>query len=74
MGLNFFILPVQTDTCLAIEAKYMKRWEFDSIEQSARCISSWFPGTYDELCLLKEYLESSIGIIFTQNYKLVQSI
>ncbi|KAM7498351.1 hypothetical protein LguiA_022765 [Lonicera macranthoides] len=59
-----YINELQTDTSLAIEAKYMKRWEFDSIEQSARCISSWFPGTYDELCLLKEYLESAIGEVF----------
>ncbi|CAL5396866.1 unnamed protein product [Camellia sinensis] len=51
----------KTDTSLAIEAIFMKRWEFDSIEQAAKCISSWFSGTHHEQLLLKGYLESAIG-------------
>lgn len=40
----------------------MKRWEFDSIAQAASYISSWFSGTHDERFLLKDYLDSAIGI------------
>ncbi|XP_028059455.1 uncharacterized protein LOC114263153 [Camellia sinensis] len=40
----------------------MKRWEFDSIEQAAKCISSWFSGTHHEQLLLKGYLESAIAV------------
>lgn len=54
---------MQTDTSLAIETKFMKRWEFDSVTQAARCMSSWFPGTGTEHRLLKVFLESTIGII-----------
>lgn len=43
---------------MALEAKLMKRWEFDSIEQSCSCISSWYTGTCNEISLLREYLES----------------
>uniref|UniRef100_A0A5B7AGF6 G1/S-specific cyclin-E protein n=1 Tax=Davidia involucrata TaxID=16924 RepID=A0A5B7AGF6_DAVIN len=59
-GINY-LNELQTDTSLAIEAKFMKRWEFDSIAQAAECISSWFPGTHYEGLLLKEYLDSAIG-------------
>lgn len=58
-----FPCHVQTDTSLAIEAKFMKRWEFDSIAQAARCIPSWFQGTVTERVCLKENLESAIGIL-----------
>lgn len=52
---------MQTDTSLAVEAKFMQRWEFDSIAQAASCISSWFSGTISEQLQLKEYLNSAIG-------------
>lgn len=51
----------QTDTSLAIEAKLMKRWEFDSIAQAASCMSSWFSGTLAEQLLLREHLDSASG-------------
>lgn len=41
----------------------MKRWEFDSVAQAARCISSWFTGTHTERFLFKEHLYSEIGIV-----------
>lgn len=57
--MDSFIL--QTDTSLAIEAKLMKRWEFDSIAQAASCMSSWFSGTLAEQLLLREHLDSASG-------------
>ncbi|XVF81575.1 hypothetical protein PTKIN_Ptkin15bG0165500 [Pterospermum kingtungense] len=62
-GLNY-LNELQTDTSLAIEAKFMRRWEFDSINQAANCISSWFSGTFSDQCRLKEYLDSTIGEVF----------
>ncbi|RVW97376.1 hypothetical protein CK203_026344 [Vitis vinifera] len=62
-GINY-LNELQTDTSLAIEAKFMKRWEFDSIAQAAEHISSWFPGTHGDRHLLKEYLDSAIGEVF----------
>lgn len=53
--------PLQTDTSLALEAKIMKRWEFDSIAQAASCMSSWFSGTLSERQILNAYLDSTIG-------------
>lgn len=61
---ELFPFSLQTDTSLAIEAKFMKRWEFDSIGQAAEHISSWFPGTPNDRHLLKEYLVSTAGIPF----------
>lgn len=58
-----FSCLLQTDTSLAIEAKVMQRWEFDSIAQAASSISSWFLGTLSEQLLLKEYLDSAIGTL-----------
>lgn len=54
---------MQNDTSLVTEAKYMRRWEFDSVAQSARCLSSWFPGTCNEQILLKDYLDATTGIL-----------
>lgn len=54
---------LQTDTSLAIEAKSMQRWEFDSIDKAASCISSWFSGTISEQLQLKEHLNSAAGSI-----------
>ncbi|KAI5406822.1 uncharacterized protein LOC127083451 isoform X1 [Lathyrus oleraceus] len=62
-GINYFN-ELQTDTSLAIEAKLMKRWEFDNIAQAASCMSSWFSGTLSEQLLLKGRLESASGEIF----------
>ncbi|KAG8640565.1 uncharacterized protein LOC110629068 isoform X3 [Manihot esculenta] len=62
-GINY-LNELQTDTSLALEAKIMQRWEFDSIEQAASCISLWFLGTPTEQLHLKEYLEPGKGEIF----------
>ncbi|CAI8605222.1 unnamed protein product [Vicia faba] len=62
-GINYFN-ELQTDTSLAIEAKLMKRWEFDNIAQSVSYMSSWFSGTLSEQLLLKEHLDSASGEIF----------
>ncbi|VFQ60490.1 unnamed protein product [Cuscuta campestris] len=62
-GLNY-LNELQTDTCLAIEAKFMRRWEFDSASQASRCIPSWFRGTRTEQSILREYLESTTGDSF----------
>ncbi|XP_022759015.1 uncharacterized protein LOC111305600 isoform X2 [Durio zibethinus] len=62
-GLNY-LNELQTDTFLAIEAKFMRRWEFDSIDQAVSCISLWFSGTFSEQLRLKEYLDSTIGEVF----------
>ncbi|XP_011100366.1 uncharacterized protein LOC105178571 [Sesamum indicum] len=59
-GINY-LNELQTDTSLAIEAKIMRRWEFDSTTQAARSISSWFPGSHNERILLKEHLDETIG-------------
>lgn len=62
-GINY-LNELQTDTSLAIEAKVMRRWEFDSIAQAAGSISSWFPGTPGERNLLQEHLDATIGDVF----------
>ncbi|KAL8238142.1 hypothetical protein R6Q59_019223 [Mikania micrantha] len=59
-GINY-LNELQTDTSLAIEAKCMKRWEFDSINQAVKCINVWFPGTPRERYLLEEHLVSMLG-------------
>lgn len=43
----------------------MKRWEFDSVEQASRCISSWFSGKRYERFVLQNYLDdiSVVGSI-----------
>ncbi|KAL4584703.1 hypothetical protein LXL04_009311 [Taraxacum kok-saghyz] len=60
-GINY-LNELQTDTSLAIEAKHMKRWEFDSISQASKRINSWFPGTQSELSLLQQHLNSMLGM------------
>ncbi|KQK04530.2 hypothetical protein BRADI_2g14090v3 [Brachypodium distachyon] len=40
-GINYFN-DLLTDTSLALEARYMKKWEFHSAEQAAACTSQWF--------------------------------
>ncbi|KAL9678150.1 hypothetical protein QQ045_015989 [Rhodiola kirilowii] len=58
-GINY-VNELQTDTSLALEAKFMKRWEFDSVGQAASCLSSWFSGSAEEKLLMENYLEGSI--------------
>ncbi|KAG6785211.1 hypothetical protein POTOM_010938 [Populus tomentosa] len=60
-GINY-LNELLTDTSLAIEAKIMHRWEFDSIAQAASSLSSWFSGTLSELLQLKGYLDSATGM------------
>lgn len=64
-GINY-LNELQTDTCMALEVKLMKRWEFDSIEQALNCISSWYSGTSYESVILQEYLADvgNIGDVF----------
>lgn len=61
---HYFLCHFQTDTSLATEAKFMERWEFDSIAQAANCISSWFSGTVSEKRQLREYLDSLGNILY----------
>ncbi|XP_020674792.1 uncharacterized protein LOC110094029 isoform X1 [Dendrobium catenatum] len=61
-GINY-LNELQTDTCMALEVKLMKRWEFDSIEQALNCISSWYSGTNHERAILHNYL-ADIGDVF----------
>ncbi|XP_043689458.1 uncharacterized protein LOC122640359 isoform X1 [Telopea speciosissima] len=62
-GINY-LNELQTDTSVALEAKFMKRWEFDSVQQAAASVSAWFSGTQSEHILLQEYLSSIIGEVF----------
>ncbi|XP_022985925.1 uncharacterized protein LOC111483824 isoform X2 [Cucurbita maxima] len=62
-GINYFN-ELQTDTSLAVESKYMQRWEFDCISHAAGSVSSWFLGSPSDEQLLKSYLESVTGEIF----------
>ncbi|KAL4577579.1 hypothetical protein LXL04_013688 [Taraxacum kok-saghyz] len=62
-GVNY-VNELQTATSLAIEARYMRRWEFDSIAQAAKCITLWLPGTPFERLLLQQHLNSMIGDAF----------
>ncbi|CAH9060476.1 unnamed protein product [Cuscuta europaea] len=59
-GINY-CNELQTDTSFALEAKFMRRWEFDSMSQAARCIRSWFSGTHAERSTMAEYLDPTIG-------------
>jgi hypothetical protein len=43
---------------MVVEAKIMKRWEFDSVNQASSLISSWFSGNYSECQILQDYLNS----------------
>lgn len=46
----------------------MKRREFDSIAQAARCMSSWFTGTLAERHTLKNYLNTLMGMHSLYDY------
>uniref|UniRef100_A0A0D9VLL3 Uncharacterized protein n=1 Tax=Leersia perrieri TaxID=77586 RepID=A0A0D9VLL3_9ORYZ len=56
-GMNY-LNELQTDTSMAVEAKTMKRWEFESVNQASSLITSWFSGNYSECQLLQDYLNS----------------
>ncbi|KAG7568549.1 hypothetical protein ISN45_Aa04g013710 [Arabidopsis thaliana x Arabidopsis arenosa] len=62
-GINY-LNELQTDTSLAIEAKLMRRWEFESIDQAVKSMSQWFSGSKAEKSFLREYLDSTIGEVF----------
>ncbi|XP_051125767.1 uncharacterized protein LOC127247777 isoform X2 [Andrographis paniculata] len=62
-GINY-LNELQTDTLLAIEAKLMRRWEFDSIAQAAASTSTWFSGTVSEHIVLKKHLDAAIGEVY----------
>ncbi|ONK76661.1 uncharacterized protein A4U43_C03F30700 [Asparagus officinalis] len=64
-GINY-LNELQTDTSMALEAKSMKRWEFDSVEQASSLMFLWFSGTYNECIILQEYLDgiSNRGDVF----------
>ncbi|XP_048503571.1 uncharacterized protein LOC104897000 isoform X3 [Beta vulgaris subsp. vulgaris] len=62
-GINY-LNELQTDTSLAIETKYMRRWEFDSIMEAVGCVSSWFSGTDHEQNLLRDHLLSTVDEVF----------
>lgn len=54
---------MQIDTSLAIEAKLMRRWEFESIDHAVTNMSQWFSGSKPEGSCLMEYLDPSKGIL-----------
>ncbi|XP_002521077.2 uncharacterized protein LOC8264937 isoform X1 [Ricinus communis] len=57
-GINY-LNELQTDTSLALEVKFMRKWEFNSIDQALSCISSWFLGTPAET----ETLQSNLVLL-----------
>ncbi|KAG2625208.1 hypothetical protein PVAP13_3KG202100 [Panicum virgatum] len=54
-GINY-LNELLTDTSLALEARYMKKWEFYSAEQAAGCTHLWFLGRAAEARALRGYL------------------
>ncbi|CAG7874776.1 unnamed protein product [Brassica rapa] len=59
-----YLNELQTDTSLAIEAKMMRRWEFESIDEAATNMFQWFSGSKSERPCLREYLDPSKGEVF----------
>ncbi|KAK4793460.1 hypothetical protein SAY86_023895 [Trapa natans] len=62
-GINY-LNELLIDTILALEAKLMKRWEFDNIAQAASSMPLWFKGTLAEHQILKNHLSNLIGDVF----------
>ncbi|XP_026392765.1 uncharacterized protein LOC113288040 isoform X2 [Papaver somniferum] len=62
-GINY-LNELQTDTSFALETKFMKRWEFESIEEASSGISSWFSGTKNEHVIFQECLDLIEGEVF----------
>ncbi|CAL5096643.1 unnamed protein product [Urochloa decumbens] len=56
-GINY-LNELLTDTSLALEARYMKKWEFYSAEQAAGCAHLWFLGRASESRALRGYLSA----------------
>ncbi|KAL5211816.1 hypothetical protein ABZP36_022663 [Zizania latifolia] len=56
-GMNY-LNELQTDTSMVVEAKTMKRWEFESVNHASSLITSWFSENYSECQLLQDYLNS----------------
>ncbi|KAG8069041.1 hypothetical protein GUJ93_ZPchr0005g15869 [Zizania palustris] len=54
-GINY-LNELLTDTYLALEARYMKKWDFYSAEQAAGCAPMWFLGRAPEAQALSGYL------------------
>ncbi|KAM3300894.1 hypothetical protein ACQJBY_041761 [Aegilops geniculata] len=54
-GINYYN-DLLTDTSLALEARYLNKWEFYSAEQAAGCASEWFLGRASETHSLRGYL------------------
>ncbi|KAL6841498.1 hypothetical protein ACP4OV_028641 [Aristida adscensionis] len=54
-GINY-LNELLTDTSLALEARYMTKWEFYSAEQAAGCTHLWFLGRASEARALRGYL------------------
>ncbi|KAI3916778.1 hypothetical protein MKW98_026249 [Papaver atlanticum] len=62
-GINY-LNELQTDTFFALETKFMKRWEFESIEEASCGMSSWFSGTKNEHVIFQECLDLIEGEVF----------
>ncbi|KAJ1701523.1 hypothetical protein LUZ63_001302 [Rhynchospora breviuscula] len=65
-GMNY-LNELQTDTSMAMEVRWMKRWEFDSIEQASNFVFFWYKSNASsDRKLLQEYLDSlcNTGDIF----------
>ncbi|XP_074294401.1 uncharacterized protein LOC141622254 [Silene latifolia] len=62
-GMNY-LNELQTDTSMALESKFMRRWEFDSIMEAVDSMSSWFSGTDHEQNVLRDYLLATVDDIF----------
>ncbi|KAG2332775.1 hypothetical protein Bca52824_003955 [Brassica carinata] len=62
-GINY-LNELQTDTSLALEAKLMRRWEFESIDQAVTNMSQWFSGSKSERSCMMEYLDTTKGEVF----------
>lgn len=56
-GINY-LNELLSDTSLALEARYMKKWEFYSAEQAAGCTHLWFLGRASEARALRGYLSA----------------
>ncbi|KAG0519588.1 hypothetical protein BDA96_09G276300 [Sorghum bicolor] len=56
-GINY-LNELLTDTSLALEARYMKKWEFYNAEQAAGCTHLWFLGRASEARALRGYLSA----------------
>ncbi|KAJ1264425.1 hypothetical protein BS78_09G262300 [Paspalum vaginatum] len=54
-GINY-LNELLTDTSLALEARYMNKWEFYSAEQASGCTHLWFLGRASEARALRGYL------------------